>query len=139
MMVQRWRISSNSQPHPPSRPSLYCCLWWFKDEEFQAIHNGLPLCNKTNRAVYDGSKMKNFKQFTTGVLGKLYPAVLFMMVQRWRISSNSQRVISIILSYMRCLWWFKDEEFQAIHNLIPMRFASSSAVYDGSKMKNSRL
>ena len=192
MMVQRWRISSNSQPHESGEPGLYGCLWWFKDEEFQAIHNNnlLPILasavfmmvqrwrissnsqqglkvgtgrggvydgskmknfkqfttrvmlrkrgfwclwwfkdeefqaihNRHGRTstgwcgVYDGSKMKNFKQFTTGAARHPRPPWVFMMVQRWRISSNSQPASRCRRRASGCLWWFKDEEFQAIHN-----------------------
>ena len=116
MMVQRWRISSNSQRLCLSKNLFWRCLWWFKDEEFQAIHN--LWCHKTNNhlGVYDGSKMKNFKQFTTFVASFQLWRPVFMMVQRWRISSNSQQTNHLDLGIERCLWWFKDEEFQAIHN-----------------------
>ena len=42
--------------------------------------------------VYDGSKIKNFKQFTTGRLEYASTATVSMMVQRLRISSNSQQI-----------------------------------------------
>ena len=117
MMVQRWRISSNSQPADIQSADDHRCLWWFKDEEFQAIHNSTFLRVGEETGVYDGSKMKNFKQFTTGWKPISHAPQVFMMVQRWRISSNSQRGRHPELGGRWCLWWFKDEEFQAIHNL----------------------
>ncbi len=110
MMVQRWRISSNSQQFGHADGHLAGCLWWFKDEEFQAIHNLVRQRQDTYPDVYDGSKMKNFKQFTTEPLS-------------WDWMS-------------RCLWWFKDEEFQAIHNWADKESCHWNDVYDGSKMKN---
>ena len=187
MMVQRWRISSNSQLarqelfvpvwclwwfkdeefqaihntavlQTPLRGGVYdgskmknfkqfttgpCpgwpswwCLWWFKDEEFQAIHNTTIELLKLNIGVYDGSKMKNFKQFTTRTPVLWHALPVFMMVQRWRISSNSQLLHCLGVSKDRCLWWFKDEEFQAIHNTEHLEWYFVPGVYDGSKMKN---
>ena len=136
MMVQRWRISSNSQHFWFLAPLSLGCLWWFKDEEFQAIHNvGLGFCER-GMGVYDGSKMKNFKQFTTTFSRAITSAMVFMMVQRWRISSNSQPLWLLRKMTKRCLWWFKDEEFQAIHNYIYTGKPAFTGVYDGSKMKN---
>ncbi len=136
MMVQRWRISSNSQlitwPVAPIRR----CLWWFKNEEFQAIHNTLFDVTALHVVVYDGSKMKNFKQFTTIVPRRGAQRLLSMMVQKWRISSNSQQVQECLGRSPSCLWWFKDEEFQAIHNKYFDYLDSRKVVYDGSKMKN---
>ena len=136
MMVQRWRISSNSQPTRPSNRCFPRCLWWFKDEEFQAIHNWLHCVTSTITGVYDGSKMKNFKQFTTGGCHGGHVDGVFMMVQRWRISSNSQPSSLQYASNIGCLWWFKDEEFQAIHNIKQLQHHTNDGVYDGSKMKN---
>ena len=110
MMVQRWRISSNSQPPLRAVPH--------------------------SRGVYDGSKMKNFKQFTTRTRCRYTILAVFMMVQRWRISSNSQQPLPTSLKCWRCLWWFKDEEFQAIHNWSGRHAGMTLGVYDGSKMKN---
>ena len=73
-----------------SWPAAIRCLWWFKDEEFQAIHNSVLLCESSDGGVYDGSKMKNFKQFTTREIESISTRPVSMMVQRWRISSNSQ-------------------------------------------------
>ena len=136
MMVQRWRISSNSQPGLVYQGNELRCLWWFKDEEFQAIHNKIATFNFPRSGVYDGSKMKNFKQFTTASTMQKVAALVFMMVQRWRISSNSQPHRLMIASFIGCLWWFKDEEFQAIHNRWPLWPLRHGGVYDGSKMKN---
>ena len=136
MMVQRWRISSNSQLIKSPTFIIRSCLWWFKDEEFQAIHNGaLRLVNR-HAVVYDGSKMKNFKQFTTQLPQAHHEPQLSMMVQRWRISSNSQLHQERRRDDARCLWWFKDEEFQAIHNTLYLPASMRAVVYDGSKMKN---
>ena len=136
MMVQRWRISSNSQRGIRHSCQGWCCLWWFKDEEFQAIHNISNRVNVYTIVVYDGSKMKNFKQFTTDYYDECEEQLLSMMVQRWRISSNSQRRGMCLLRSVSCLWWFKDEEFQAIHNHISIPNLPDRVVYDGSKMKN---
>ena len=142
MMVQRWRISSNSQLPCVHGYAIQRCLWWFKDEEFQAIHNvsslirirpvgvydGSKMKNfkqftttastvrRGNQGVYDGSKMKNFKQFTTWHWHLESGCTVSMMVQRWRISSNSQRLMSNSSFRYGCLWWFKDEEFQAYNS-----------------------
>ena len=86
------------------------CLWWSKDKEFQAIHNGLNNYLKATGGVYDGPKIKNFKQFTTEGL-------------RYRDMS-------------RCLWWSKDKEFQAIHNQPAIAQSVPGGVYDGPKIKN---
>ena len=112
------------------------CLWWFKDEEFQAIHNKCTYTGKDNTVVYDGSKMKNFKQFTTRSSQITVASKLSMMVQRWRISSNSQHQYNLREELASCLWWFKDEEFQAIHNRVLILMNIILVVYDGSKMKN---
>ena len=136
MMVQRWRISSNSQHGWSWYLHRWWCLWWFKDEEFQAIHNNYEFRKLTFRGVYDGSKMKNFKQFTTVPASFFCEIMVFMMVQRWRISSNSQLRMDWHADARWCLWWFKDEEFQAIHNSIAVLFRPIKGVYDGSKMKN---
>ena len=136
MMVQRWRISSNSQHVRCARRSPWRCLWWFKDEEFQAIHNTWAWTSSASWGVYDGSKMKNFKQFTTCSLYPLHISMVFMMVQRWRISSNSQLHQFLQGKWDWCLWWFKDEEFQAIHNYRVKVTCDQWGVYDGSKMKN---
>ena len=136
MMVQRWRISSNSQLLFLLHLIFGWCLWWFKDEEFQAIHNKSAHISIRLQGVYDGSKMKNFKQFTTQLLQYRIILSVFMMVQRWRISSNSQQAWWIYGSFLWCLWWFKDEEFQAIHNTGDFNLPRLSGVYDGSKMKN---
>ncbi len=139
MMVQRWRISSNSQPIILMSPPPDGCLWWFKDEEFQAIHNIWKLVVLQLIDVYDGSKMKNFKQFTTLWGSVVESSVMSMMVQRWRISSNSQLIDWTMSAWLRCLWWFKDEEFQAIHNMSAHEVFALLDVYDGSKMKNFKL
>ena len=136
MMVQRWRISSNSQLTTLSVSDDDWCLWWFKDEEFQAIHNEFAELFANIIGVYDGSKMKNFKQFTTTWSTTASDALVFMMVQRWRISSNSQQGGEVRFVDPGCLWWFKDEEFQAIHNHMACPAHDSRGVYDGSKMKN---
>ena len=121
MMVQRWRISSNSQRSFCGSESWVRCLWWFKDEEFQAIHNSRCACKPCRSGVYDGSKMKNFKQFTTHCWCWRFICWVSMMVQRWRISSNSQQRVADIVVEGGCLWWFKDEEFQAIHNALAIQ------------------
>ncbi len=136
VMVQRWRISSNSQPPVIVADIHQSCLWWFKDEEFQAIHNSIVMTSTNCGVVCDGSKMKNFKQFTTVLLPKYVIHRLFVMVQRWRISSNSQQPTNGAAWWAGCLWWFKDEEFQAIHNNPNVAMSGSSVVCDGSKMKN---
>ncbi len=136
MMVQKWRISSNSQQSYREGAHKDCCLWWFKNEEFQAIHNKSRNASGAVPVVYDGSKMKNFKQFTTSILIILIPEKLSMMVQRWRISCNSQQLNLVGCFVPGCLWWFKDEEFQAIHNTMFGLTHTNTVVYDGSKMKN---
>ena len=136
MMVQRRRISSNSQHIDMKRISSSGCLWWFKDEEFQAIHNWMLTWRWKTLDVYDGSKTKNFKQFTTVIQVDALCTLMFMMVQRRRISSNSQPHRVIFNRFCWCLWWFKDEEFQAIHNATLLSVVQAMDVYDGSKTKN---
>ena len=87
-------------------------------------------------SVYDGSKMKNFKQFTTFNTFQNMLLKVCMMVQRWRISSNSQLPRFLTMPLLKCVWWFKDEEFQAIHNMHSYSEKRTASVYDGSKMKN---
>ena len=94
MLLQRYTFWSNSQ-HNTARPSCTsCCLCYYKDTHFEAIHNSRcnnPICNGV---VYATTKIHILKQFTTSWEVPPPTLWLFMLLQRYTFWSNSQQILN---------------------------------------------
>ena len=90
LMPQRYRFSSKSQQRITLPLPLISCFWCHKGTDFQANHNPTPTL--------------------------IHNVRLFLMPQRYRFSSKSQRVDAWLFWTKCCFWCHKGTDFQANHN-----------------------
>ena len=90
LILQRYEFSSKSQHKVKQyRIQLGCC-WYYKGTNFQANHNMLRRFEVPTPVVADTTKVRIFKQITTGF--------------------HLDRLIT------GCCWYYKGTNFQANHN-----------------------
>ena len=75
--------------------------------------------------VLDTTKVQIFKQITTLLACKAAVCLLFQIPQRYRFSSKSQLLFSIVIIYFGCFRYHKGTDFQANHNCAGVRVSSS--------------
>ena len=88
--------------------SMSCC-WYHKGTNFQANHNRPALVN-----------------LMCGLL---------LIPQRYEFSSKSQRTLMKPTSFPRCCWYHKGTNFQANHNMLPLKASNCIVVADTTKVR----
>ena len=91
LVLQKYEISSKSQPQSAAQSAPPCCCWYCKSTKSQANHN-LRICFLVMYIVVAGTaKVRNLKQITTvDMLLKKYQ-LLLLVLQKYEISSKSQQ------------------------------------------------
>ena len=85
--------------------------------------------------VLDTTKVQIFKQITTDTCRELWNYGLFQIPQRYRFSSKSQQVLTLIFFAMCCFRYHKGTDFQANHNTQQRRKLHSVVVLDTTKVQ----
>ena len=116
LVLQKYEISSKSQPNPIVFVEKLSCCWYCKSTKSQANHNQIRQIPCRLRVVAGTAKVRNLKQITTvGTLG-IYSNLLLLVLQKYEISSKSQRYTPRTLRTSRCCWYCKSTKSQANHN-----------------------
>ena len=121
--------------------SNFCCCWYHKGTNFQSNHNNWMIPTRRLIVVADTTKVRIFKQITTGDDPQLYMTcccwyhkgtnfqanhnlknqviiilMLLLIPQRYEFSSKSQLHFRRTNSAICCCWYHKGTNFQANHN-----------------------
>ena len=108
--LQRYKIESNSQLLVGPSRLVRCCVLHCKDTKLKAIHNQqVRPCNANK---------------------------LCFTLQRYKIESNSQRLLSIPFFANCCVLHCKDTKLKAIHNISPDSRAATTVVFYTAKIQN---
>ena len=134
-MPQRYRFSSKSQRYFCTTSVTICCFWCHKGTDFQANHNNKSAMQSAGMVVFDATKVQIFKQITTLILKEYEYMQLFLMPQRYRFSSKSQRSFSILETEESCFWCHKGTDFQANHNYMTDDLPTDDVVFDATKVQ----
>ena len=134
MLLQRYTFWSNSQLYYRPCQRNDSCLCYYKDTHFEAIHNE-PKVEKTDKkVVYATTKIHILKQFTTLEREAIVLNLLFMLLQRYTFWSNSQPSRFWMREEERCLCYYKDTHFEAIHNQGLGYYSRARVVYATTKI-----
>ena len=93
-----------------------CCCWYHKGTNFQANHNYIGGIGGFAPVVADTTKVRIFKQITTGLGFSLDLLKLLLIPQRYEFSSKSQLGTFVTDIQLGCCWYHKGTNFQANHN-----------------------
>ena len=96
--------------------TIHCCCWHHKGTIFQANHNCARIRTYSTCVVVDTTKVRFFKQITTGDSIKKDFYGLLLTPQRYDFSSKSQQRQSSTSLMKGCCWHHKGTIFQANHN-----------------------
>ena len=110
------------------------CLWFHKDTNLKAIHNCLDGFRRIVEGVYGSTKILIWKQFTTKAVEWLenhngvYGSTKILIWKQFTTENPARR------QSQRCLWFHKDTNLKAIHNLPEQSVAYLSGVYGSTKI-----
>ena len=116
LLPQRYVFSSKSQPPERIMPSGLRCCCYHKGTYFQANHNRTKSRIDMALVVVATTKVRIFKQITTGSVGKSQHVTLLLLPQRYVFSSKSQQWNVEVNSVRSCCCYHKGTYFQANHN-----------------------
>ena len=110
------RTESNSQP--ASTLSLICGSWIpkYTVKELKAIHNYIEFKAEKNKAGFQNTLSKNWKQFTTSTIRRYSLPWLDSKIHCQRTESNSQRRASAAPNRSCWIPKYTVKELKAIHN-----------------------
>ena len=111
---QRYRFSSKSQPPQKSSVFLFSCFRYHKGTDFQANHNKTLKQMSDCKVVLDTTKVQIFKQITTMTNIFLLACLLFQIPQRYRFSSKSQLIMTLLTLFPVVLDTTKVQIFKQI-------------------------
>ena len=140
--------------------SNFSCCWYHKGTNFQANHNYEKSWFNYILVVADTTKVRIFKQITTGAHQHPSQCLLLLIPQRYEFSSKSQqyawKVIfqlvvadttkvrifkqittghNLLIIYYSCCWYHKGTNFQANHNLRTWINLLAMVVADTTKVR----
>ena len=87
------------------------------------------------RVVADTTKVRIFKQITTGMSAIYANSSLLLIPQRYEFSSKSQPLMSISQLVTCCCWYHKGTNFQANHNYLDRLLVEQGVVADTTKVR----
>ena len=93
LIFQRYKSKSKSQLKLYSSKGFVWCIWYFKDTNLKANHNPVFICKIT--------------------------VWVYLIFQRYKSKSKSQPSSLVRVSSNWCIWYFKDTNLKANHNLRP--------------------
>ena len=114
--------------------SISCC-WYHKGTNFQANHNSNQWYSVNVKVVADTTKVRIFKQITTGALGNAASSMLLLIPQRYEFSSKSQLLSLTRITPLCCCWYHKGTNFQANHNFARWYVKRGWVVADTTKVR----
>ena len=135
LIPQRYEFSSKSQLLSSFMSSSGCCCWYHKGTNFQANHNKQKEITMTKVVVADTTKVRIFKQITTGWKTEVPFRTLLLIPQRYEFSSKSQHFRRINSVTWCCCWYHKGTNFQANHNNIRKWDILIAVVADTTKVR----
>ena len=113
---------------------MSCCCY-HKGTYFQANHNDKGYGISEEAVVVATTKVRIFKQITTGRHHVGLLSELLLLPQRYVFSSKSQRAVIKPESYSRCCCYHKGTYFQANHNARPCLADHSLVVVATTKVR----
>ena len=116
LLPQRYVFSSKSQPESWCNVYYQCCCCYHKGTYFQANHNHANSMLIENIVVVATTKVRIFKQITTGAESTIREDRLLLLPQRYVFSSKSQPSKHPPQSNRGCCCYHKGTYFQANHN-----------------------
>ena len=99
---------------------MLSCFRYHKGTDFQANHNRRLPSVTVISVVLDTTKVQIFKQITTVKEHGIIMCMLFQIPQRYRFSSKSQLLLSLLSTSQRCFRYHKGTDFQANHNSLQL-------------------
>ena len=135
LIPQRYEFSSKSQRCVRQCCIFYSCCWYHKGTNFQANHNLPALTRLINEVVADTTKVRIFKQITTGFHLDRLITELLLIPQRYEFSSKSQQKSYPRYLEVCCCWYHKGTNFQANHNEDIQEIKESDVVADTTKVR----
>ena len=116
LLPQRYVFSSKSQQLDDIYSTSDSCCCYHKGTYFQANHNEHAYMSILKRVVVATTKVRIFKQITTGWHHIRMHAWLLLLPQRYVFSSKSQQKAIPQYHCRRCCCYHKGTYFQANHN-----------------------
>ena len=114
---------------------MVSCCWYHKGTNFQANHNCCKLAIVLVMVVADTTKVRIFKQITTGYAYRRGSARLLLIPQRYEFSSKSQHQGVRYRNVLCCCWYHKGTNFQANHNKRIPQVTRFHVVADTTKVR----
>ena len=135
LIPQRYEFSSKSQRQHQTPYGCRGCCWYHKGTNFQANHNSNKSISMLSLVVADTTKVRIFKQITTGYVPTYSKYKLLLIPQRYEFSSKSQRVTTQYSTCYGCCWYHKGTNFQANHNRVDVSYYLDYVVADTTKVR----
>ena len=85
--------------------------------------------------VADTTKVRIFKQITTGQYVSTSVRKLLLILQRYEFSSKSQQIDAAEKILTCCCWYYKGTNFQANHNVTDIQLDDTYVVADTTKVR----
>ena len=115
--------------------SLMSCCCYHKGTYFQANHNLPHLSCVTIHVVVATTKVRIFKQITTGLKTKRNLLKLLLLPQRYVFSSKSQQSSYVSCKCICCCCYHKGTYFQANHNSVSITLYLTVVVVATTKVR----
>ena len=121
-------LTHNALPH-------ISCYWYHKGKTFQANHNSRKQHHHWHQVVIDTTKVRLFKQITTGIGGLRKTPIVVIDTTKVRLFKQITTRIRLMLRLVSCYWYHKGKTFQANHNLFLNIQILSFVVIDTTKVR----
>ena len=135
LLPQRYVFSSKSQQLINSHGIGYGCCCYHKGTYFQANHNNKKIGLGRIKVVVATTKVRIFKQITTGTDKIRLIKRLLLLPQRYVFSSKSQPSELSSNAAQCCCCYHKGTYFQANHNTHKQRFPPHHVVVATTKVR----
>ena len=118
IVMSKIRIESESQLIMLQMYKNTCCLSWCQRYELKANHN-ISFRNRLEmNVVYRDVKDTNWKRITTKKVNDFSLLLLFIVMSKIRIESESQHLQTSFCWNVSCLSWCQRYELKANHNML---------------------
>ena len=135
LILQRYEFSSKSQRYVPRYSGLKCCCWYYKGTNFQANHNESVAIISTLPVVADTTKVRIFKQITTGGVGGAKPPQVVADTTKVRIFKQITTNGYFETIYRELLLILQRYEFSSKSQLRQATSGHSNVVADTTKVR----
>ena len=135
LICQRYKFESESQPPTKLNPPSSSCIYYVKDTNLKANHNFFSLLFNLFSAVFNMSKIQIWKRITTAHGRDYIFRQLYLICQRYKFESESQRSTPQILFGQKLYLICQRYKFESESQLFAFPKHIKSAVFNMSKIQ----